>query len=210
MPFDFKREYAALYRPKEKPALVEVPPMNYVTVAGRGDPNDPQGEYARALAVLYAVSYTIKISRMGSRAIQGYFDYVVPPLEGFWWQEGVEGVDAARKADFRWISAIRLPDFVSAADLDWAVGEATRKKKLDCAAARFTRFEEGLCAQVMHVGPYDAEPETIGRLRGFIRESGCAEDFTGERRHHEIYLSDPRKTAPEKLKTVIRLPVKRL
>ena len=210
MPFDFKREYRAFYQPSREPALIGVPPMNYVAVAGCGDPNDPQGEYARALAVLYAVAYTIKMSKTGSRRIEGYFDFVVPPLEGFWWQEGVDGVDYTRKADFRWLSAIRLPDFVAAADFDWAVGEAARKKKLDCASARLVRVGEGLCAQALHVGPYDDEPETIARLEAFIRESGCALDFTGERRHHEIYLTDPRRTAPEKMKTVIRLPVKRL
>ncbi len=210
MAFDFKRAYKQLYQPGREPALVYVPGMNYVAVEGRGDPNDPAGEYARALAVLYAVSYTIKMSKTGTRRIDGYFDYVVPPLEGFWWQDGAAGVDYSRKADFRWVSAIRLPDFVKQADFDWAVGKASRKKGLDCSGAKLMTVEEGLCAQVMHMGLYDDEPATIKRLHDFIEKSGCAEDFTPARRHHEIYLSDPRRTAPEKLKTVIRLPVRRV
>ena len=210
MAFDFRKEYKSLYRPGPDPVIVDVPPMPFVVVEGRGDPNDPAGEYARALAVLYAVSYTIKMSRMGERRIDGYFDYVVPPLEGFWWQDGDSGVDFTRKADFRWISAIRLPDFVKQSDFDWAVAEAARKKGLDCSKAKMLTIEEGLCAQVMHQGSYDAEPATIARLHDFIKESGCAEDFTTARRHHEIYLSDPRRTAPEKLNTVIRLPVRRI
>ena len=206
--FDFKREYRALYQPSREPALIEVPPMNFVAVEGRGDPNAPDGDYQRALSVLYGVSYTIRMSKRGGRRIEGYFDYVVPPLEGFWWMPGEAAMDFARKADFCWLSAIRLPDFVTAADFDWAVAEASRRKGLDCGAARFTRIGEGLCAQVMHVGPYDDEPETIARLSSFIRENGCAENLTETRRHHEIYLSDPRRTAPEKMKTVIRTPVR--
>ena len=209
MAFDFKKAYKPLYQPGREPTLIEVPGMNYVAIEGRGDPNDPAGEYARALAVLYAVSYAIKMSKMGTRRIEGYFDYVVPPLEGFWWQDGVDGMDCARKADFRWISAIRLPEFVKRADFDWAVGEAFRKKGLDCQGAKMLTIEEGLCAQVMHIGPYDDEPATLADLHAFIEKSGCAEDFTPARRHHEIYLADPRRTAPERLKTVIRLPVRR-
>lgn len=210
MAFDFKRAYKQLYQPGREPALVDVPGMNYVAVEGRGDPNDPAGEYARALEVLYAVSYTIKMSKLGDRRIDGYYDYVVPPLEGFWWMPDDRTVDFTRKADFCWISAIRLPEFVKRADFDWAVGEASRKKGLDCSGAKRLAVEEGLCAQVMHIGPYDDEPATIVALHAFIEKSGCAEDFTPARRHHEIYLSDPRRTAPEKLKTVIRLPVRRI
>lgn len=210
MAFDFKREYRALYQPRWEPALIDVPGMHYVAVEGRGDPNDPEGEYARALAVLYAVSYTVKMSKAGPRRIEGYFDYVVPPLEGFWWQDGEDGMDCARKADFRWLSAIRLPEFVKQADFEWAVAQAARKKGLDCSGAKMLTIEEGLCAQVMHIGPYDDEPATIAALHTFIEENGCAEDFTPARRHHEIYLADPRRTPPEKLKTVIRLPVRRI
>ncbi len=210
MAFDFKREYREFYLPGRTPEIVLIPPMNFVAMAGAGDPNAPDGDYARALAVLYAVAYTIKMSRLGRRTIEGYFDYVVPPLEGFWWQEGARGVDYGRKADFCWLSVLRLPDFVTPADFDWAVAEASRKKGLDCSTARFETIEEGMCVQIMHLGPYDDEPATVARLEAFIEENGYASDFTDVRRHHEIYLSDPRRTAPEKLKTVIRLPVRRV
>ena len=209
MAFDFKKEYKEFYMPGRRPEIVLVPPMNYIAMAGKGDPNDGNGEYAHALSILYAVAYTLKMSKLGDRRIEGYFDYVVPPLEGFWWQPGVEGVDYARKADFRWLSIIRLPDFVTREDFDWAVAEAARKKKLDCSAARFQTIEEGLCVQLMHVGPYDDEPASVARMDAFIAANGYVNDFSETRRHHEIYLSDPRKTAPEKLKTVIRHPVKR-
>lgn len=210
MAFDFKKEYREYYMPGRKPCLVEVPPMNYIAVAGQGDPNAEGGAYQWALSVLYAVAYTIKMSKLGDRRIEGYFDYVVPPLEGFWWQPGTAGVDYARKADFHWLSAIRLPDFVTPADFDWAVGEASRRKKLDCSAARFETIDEGLCVQIMHVGPYDDEPASVALMNAFIAENGCVDDFTDARRHHEIYLSDPRKTAPEKLRTVLRHPVRRV
>ena len=208
MPFDFKKEYREYYMPGRKPELVRVPPMNYVAVEGQGDPNAEDGEYARALAVLYAVAYTLKMSKKGDRRIEGYFDYVVPPLEGFWWQPGVEGVDCGDKAGFRWLSVIRLPDFVTREDFDWAVSEASRKKKLDCSQARFMTIDEGLCVQLMHLGPYDDEPASVALMDDFLAENGLVNDFTDARRHHEIYLSDPRRTAPEKLKTVIRHPVK--
>jgi len=208
MAFDFKREYREFYLPGRKPELVRVPPMNCIAVEGQGDPNAEGGEYQRALAVLYAVAYTIKMSKLGDRRIEGYFDFVVPPLEGFWWQSGVAGVDYARKVDFRWLSVLRLPDFVTRADFDWAVAEASRKKKLDCAGARFMTIDEGLCVQLMHVGPYDEEPASVALMDAFIAERGLVNDFTDARRHHEIYLSDPRRTAPEKLKTVIRHPVR--
>lgn len=210
MAFDFKREYREFYLPGRTPEIVMIPPMNFVAMAGAGDPNAPDGDYARALAVLYAVAYTIKMSRLGRRTIEGYFDYVVPPLEGFWWMPDGSKVDFSRKGDFRWLSAIRLPEFVRREDFDWAVAEAARRKGLDCSRARMLTIEEGLGAQVMHRGPYDDEPATIARLRDFIHSSGCAEERTAERRHHEIYLSNPRRTAPEKLKTVIRLPVRRV
>ena len=208
MPFDFKKEYREYYMPGRKPELVRVPPMNYIAVEGQGDPNAEDGEYARALAVLYAVAYTLKMSKKGDRRIEGYFDYVVPPLEGFWWQEGVTGVDYAHKENFEWISLIRLPDFVTREDFHWAVSEASRKKELDCSMARFTTIDEGLCVQLMHLGPYDDEPASVALMDAFIAENGLVNDFTDARRHHEIYLSDPRRTAPEKLKTVIRHPVR--
>ena len=210
MVFDYKKEYREFYLPGRMPELVTVPPMNFVAVEGEGDPNDPNGEYAGALSVLYAVAYTVKMSKLGERRIEGYFDYVVPPLEGFWWQEGVRGVDYTHKSDFRWLSAIRLPDFVTPADFDWAVAEASRKKKLDCSVARFETIEEGLCVQMMHLGSYDDEPSSVALMYAFVAENGYASDFSDARRHHEIYLSDPRRTAPQKLRTVIRHPIKKL
>jgi len=209
MPFDFKKEYKEFYLPKEKPALVTVPSMQFVAVRGKGDPNEAGGAYQAALEVLYAIAYTIKMSKKSDHRIEGYFDYVVPPLEGFWQQTGVQGVDYARKADFEWISCIRLPDFVTREDFEWAVKEAARKKKLDTSAAEFLTLEEGLCVQCLHVGPYDTEPATVETMHVFASEQGFEPDFSDVRRHHEIYLGDPRKTAPEKLKTVIRHPVRK-
>ena len=209
MAFDFKREYRDLYLPGIAPKIIEVPPMNYIAVAGKGDPNDPNGDYSRAVAVLYAVAYAIKMSKLGDRRIEGYFDFVVPPLEGFWWQPGMDGVDYAQKADFCWLSAIRMPDFVTIPDLDWAVKEAKHKKNLDCSAVQLVTIDEGVCGQIMHVGPYDSEPDTVARMEVFIAQQGYVPDFTDARHHHEIYLTDPRRTAPEKLKTVIRHPVRK-
>lgn len=210
MAFDFKKEYREFYLPKAAPGIVDVPEMRFIAARGAGDPNAEGGDYSRVVGALYAVAYTLKMSRLGDRRIDGYFDYVVPPLEGFWRQPGVAGVDYRRKADFEWIACIRVPDFVGEADVAWAKAEAARKKGTDCAGVRFWTFAEGLCAQVMHVGPYDDEPATIGRMDAFIRAQGCAPDFSDVRRHHEIYLSDPRRTPPEKLKTVIRHPIKRM
>ncbi len=191
--------------------MVTVPPMNYLAVRGKGDPNEEGGAYKNAIGLLYALAYTIKMSKMGDHRMEGYFDFVVPPLEGFWDQEGVAGgVDFSRKEDFRWISVIRLPDFVTKVDFAWAVAEATAKKKLDFSGAEFLTVEEGLCVQCMHVGPYDEEPATVARMDAFLRENGYANDFSGGRLHHEIYLTDARKVPPEKWKTVIRHPVRRL
>ena len=209
MAFDFKKEYREFYLPKDKPGIVTVPRMNYVAVRGRGDPNAEDGEYKQSIGILYGVAFTIKMSKMGGRQIEGYFDYVVPPLEGFWWQDGVEGIDYAHKEAFQWISAIRLPDFVTEDDLAWAVEEATRKKKADFSKAEFLRCEEGLCVQCMHLGPYDTEPATVSLMHAYADEQGYVPDLTEARLHHEIYLSDARNTAPEKLKTVIRHPVRR-
>ena len=209
MAFDYKKEYKEFYLPKNKPGLITVPRMNFVAVRGRGDPNEEGGAYKQAIGLLYGIAFTIKMSKKGDRQIEGYFDYVVPPLEGFWWQDGVQGIDYAHKETFRWISAIRLPDFVTQADFDWAVEEATRKKKADFSKAEFWTYEEGLCVQCLHVGPYDAEPATVARMHAYMEDQGCRLDITEYRMHHEIYLSDARKVAPERWKTVIRHPVRK-
>lgn len=207
--FDYKKEYKEYYLPPKKPGVVEVPEMAFLAVRGHGDPNEEGGAYKDALEMLYGVAYTIKMSKKGDHRIEGYFDFVVPPLEGFWWQDGVLGVDYARKEDFNWISAIRVPDFVTRSEFEWAVEEATAKKKRDFSQVELLTIEEGLCVQCLHVGPYDDEPATVEAMRAFAEESGYVEDFSDERMHHEIYLNDARRTAPEKLKTVIRHPVRR-
>ncbi|MBR1832353.1 MAG: GyrI-like domain-containing protein [Ruminiclostridium sp.] len=209
MPFDFKKEYKEFYIPKTKPSIIDVPAMNFVSVRGKGDPNSEDGEYRKALDILYGVSYTIKMSKKGDRRIEGYFDYVVPPLEGLWQQEDIDGIDYTRKDKFEWVSMIRLPDFVTESDFDWAVREASAKKKSDFSKAEFFTYTEGLCVQCMHIGSYDDEPETVEAMHRFISENGYSVDITEKRIHHEIYLSDPRKTDPGQLKTVIRLPVKK-
>lgn len=209
MAFDFKKEYKEFYLPKNTPQIVTLPPMQYVAVRGMGDPNEEGGAYKAAIAVLYAVAYTIKMSKMGDHRIDGYYDFVVPPLEGFWWQEGVHGVDYSNKSAFHWISVIRLPNFVTQEDFDWAVGEATRKKKLDCSMAEFLTIDEGECVQIMHVGPYDDEPATVAVMDAYLAANDYENDFSDTRLHHEIYLTDARKVAPEKWKTVIRHPVKK-
>lgn len=210
MPFDFKKEYKEFYLPKNLPEIVDVPDMNYVAVRGTGNPNEEGGAYQQAISVLYAVSYTLKMSYKGNHKIEGFFEYVVPPLEGFWWQDGVVGVDYTDKSAFNWISVIRLPDFVTGPDFEWAVAEAERKKKIDCSMAELLTLREGLCVQMMHIGSYDSEPESVARMDLYLLENGYQNDLSETRLHHEIYLSDPRKTAPEKQKTVIRHPVKRL
>lgn len=209
MPFDFKKEYKELYQPKSKPQIVEVPPMNYIAVRGTGDPNEDDGAYQQAISVLYAVAYTLKMSYKTDYKIAGFFEYVVPPLEGFWWQDDADGVNYADKSGFHWISVIRLPDFVTKSDFDWAVETAAKKKKLDCSSAKFLTIEEGLCVQMMHVGSYDDEPASVALMDVYLTENGYVNDLTAERLHHEIYLSDPRKTAPEKRKTVLRHPIKK-
>ena len=208
MAFDFKKEYKEFYMPPKKPSIVTVPKMNYIAVRGQGDPNPEESEYKQAIGLLYGIAFTIKMSKMGSHKIDGYFDYVVPPLEGFWWQEGVIGVDYSRKDDFNWISVIRLPDFVTREDFEWAVEEATKKKKADFSKVEFFTYDEGLCVQCMHIGPYDDEPATVELMHKYMEEQGYKLDITDERMHHEIYLSDARKVAPEKLKTVVRHPIK--
>ena len=209
MAFDFKKEYKALYQPGKQPALVTVPRANYIAVRGQGAPNEPGGAYQQAIGVLYSVAYTLKMSYKTPHRIEGFFEYVVPPLEGFWQQGGIEGAGFTDKSAFRWISVIRLPDFVTRADFDWAVQTASAKKKTDCSAAEFLTIDEGLCVQALHVGPYDDEPETIARMDAYVRENGYENDFSESRLHHEIYLSDVKRTAPEQWKTVIRHPVRR-
>lgn len=245
MAFDYKKEYKEFYMPKNRPELVDVPEMNFIAVRGKGDPNEEGGEYKEAIGLLYGIAFTIKMSKKGSHQIEGYFDYVVPPLEGFWWQtaekaeedfqavegelsvlydrseraektaadsqavEAYQGIDYSRKQDFCWISVIRLPDFVTEEDFRWAVAEAERKKQQDYSKVEFLTVREGLCVQCMHIGPYDEEPVTVALMDEFVRANGCVNDFSAERMHHEIYLSDARRTAPERLKTVIRHPVRR-
>ena len=212
MAFDYKKEYKEFYMPARKPEIVNVPSMNFVAVRGKGDPNADEGEYKTAMQILYSVAYTIKMSKMGDHHIDSYFDYVVPPLEGFWWQESdgkpVAGFDYGDKASMCWISLIRLPEFVTKSEFDWAVTEATRKKGLNCSKAEFFTYEEGLSVQIMHIGPYDNEPATIAQMKEFVESKGYKFDITPNRFHHEIYLGDPRKTAVDKLKTVIRYPIK--
>ena len=210
MAFDFKKEYKEFYMPKNKPQIVNVPKANYIAVRGKGNPNDEGGAYQQAMSVLYSVAYTLKMSYKTDYKIEGFFEYVVPPLEGFWWQEGTDGVDYTNKDAFQWISVIRLPDFITEKDFAWAVETATRKKKLDCSSAEFLTIDEGLCVQIMHLGSYDNEPETVAIMDAFLKENGYVNDFSGTRLHHEIYLSDPRRTAPEKLKTVIRHPIRKV
>lgn len=209
MAFDFKKEYKEFYMPKSKPEIVTVPKANYIAVRGKGDPNDESGAYQQAVGILYAVAYTLKMSYKTDYRIEGFFDYVVPPLEGFWWQEGVGGIDYSDKSTFNWISVIRLPDFVTQNDFDWATGEAEKKKHLDCSKAEFLTIDEGLCVQIMHIGPFDDEPATVSMMNAYLLENGYENDFSDSRLHHEIYLSDARKVAPEKWKTVIRHPIKR-
>ena len=210
MPFDFKKEYKEFYMPKGKPEIVTVPKMNYIAVRGKGNPNEEDGEYKKSIELLYGIAYTIKMSKKGDHKIEGYFDYVVPPLEGFWWQDNVDGIDYSHKENFQWISIIRLPDFVTKDDFEWAIEEATRKKKMDFSKVEFLEIEEGLCVQCMHSGSYDDEPATVNAMDKFIADNGYENDISDTRRHHEIYLSDARKVAPEKQKTVIRHPIKKV
>lgn len=207
MAFDFKKEYKELYNPKSKPVVINVPKINYISVRGEGNPNEVGWAYQQAIGVLYAIAYTLKMSYKTDYKIEGFFEYVVPPLEGFWWQNNVEGVDYADKSSFNWISVIRLPDFVSKTDFEWAVETATKKKKIDCSSAEYLTIDEGLCVQIMHLGPFDDEPKSVALMDAYIDENGYKNDISDIRLHHEIYLSDARKVAPEKWKTVIRHPI---
>lgn len=210
MAFDYKKEYKEFYMPKNKPGIVDVPKMNFIAVRGKGDPNVEGGEYKNSIGLLYGIAFTIKMSKLGDRKIDGYFDYVVPPLEGFWWQNGSDAIDYAYKENFEWISLIRLPDFVTKADFDWAIDEATKKKKTDFSKVEFFTYTEGLCVQCMHIGDYDDEPATVLLMNEYANANGYETDITNTRFHHEIYLSDARRVAPEKRKTVIRIPIKKV
>lgn len=210
MAFDFKKEYKEFYLPKNKPQIVTVPRANYIAVRGQGDPNEEGGAYRQAIQILYAVAYTLKMSYKTDHKIKGFYEYVVPPLEGFWWQDNAEGIDYGDKSAFHWISVIRLPDFVTKEDFDWAVETATKKKGIECSSAEFLTVEEGLCVQIMHLGAFDDEPATVALMDDYLKENGYANDLTDQRLHHEIYMSDARKVAPEKWKTVIRHPIKKI
>lgn len=209
MAFDFKKEFKEYYMPKNKPQIVDIPSMNYIAVRGKGNPNDEGGEYKKAIEVLYAVAYTLKMSYKTDYKIDGFFEYVVPPLEGFWWSDNGGNFDYSDKSELKWISVIRLPDFVTEKDFLWAVETASKKKKIDCSSAEFLTVAEGLCVQIVHNGSYDDEPATVAVMDEYISENGCVNDLGSERLHHEIYLSDPRKSPPEKWKTVIRHPIKK-
>lgn len=209
MAFDYKKEYKEFYMPKKKPGIVEIPKMNYIAVRGKGNPNDENGEYKSSIGLLYAIAFTIKMSYKGTHKIDGYFEYVVPPLEGFWWQENTDVIDYNRKDDMQFISVIRLPDFVTMDDFKWAVDEATANKKQDFSKVEFLTYDEGVCVQCMHIGSYDNEPETVELMHRYMEESGYELDITDSRLHHEIYLSDPRRCDESKLKTVIRHPIKK-
>lgn len=208
MSFDYKKEYKEFYLPPKAPGIIKIPEMNYIAVRGKGNPNEPNGEYKAAISMLYGIAFTIKMSYKSNHKIEGYFSYVVPPLEGLWWQEDTQNIDYAHKENFQWIAMIRLPEFVTRSDFDWAVNEATIKKKSDFSKVEFFTYHEGLCVQCMHIGSYDNEPATIQMMDSFAHERGYTFDLSETRFHHEIYLSDPRRTAAEKLKTVIRYPVK--
>ena len=209
MAFDFKKEYKEFYLPKEKPEIVTVPQANYIAVRGTGNPNEEGGSYQQTIGVLYAVAYTLKMSYKTDYRIEGFYDYVVPPLEGFWWQDGINGVDYSQKDAFNWISVIRLPDFITIENFRWAVDTAQKKKKIDCSSAEFLTIDEGLCVQIMHNGPFDDEPATVALMDEYIKQNGYVNDFSDKRLHHEIYMSDARKVAPEKWKTVIRHPIRK-
>ena len=209
MPFDFKKEYKEFYLPKNKPQIVNVPKANYIAIRGQGNPNEEGGAYQWAISVLYAVAYTLKMSYKTDYKIAGFFEYVVPPLEGFWWQDGICGVDYSKKDEFNWISIIRLPDFITRENFDWAVKTASENKKIDCSKAEFLTVEEGLCVQIMHFGSFDDEPASLEKMDKYLEENGYEKDFSDTRLHHEIYLSDPRKSTPDKQKTVIRHPIKK-
>lgn len=211
MAFDFKKEYKEFYLPKAKPSIITVPKMNYIAVRGHGNPNAEAGEYKQSIGLLYAIAFTIKMSKKGTHKLKEYFDFVVPPLEGFWWQNGRnESIDYRDKSSLNFISAIRLPEFVTKEEFNWAISEATSKKKRDFSKVEYFTYDEGECVQCMHVGPYDDEPVTVSSMHSYMDAHGYQLDLQNPRYHHEIYLNDPRKCKPENLKTVIRHPIKKL
>lgn len=210
MAFDFKKEYKEFYMPKSKPQIVDIPSMNYIAIKGKGNPNEKNGAYQKAIGILYAIAYTLKMSYKTSYKIEDFFEYVVPPLEGFWWQDNIDGVDYSNKDTFNWISTIRLPDFIKKQDFNWAVNQVVNKKHLDCSSVEFITIEEGLCVQIMHIGSYDNEPISVEIMDKFIKENGYINDISNTRLHHEIYISDPRKVEPSKMKTVIRHPIRKV
>lgn len=209
--FDYKKEYKDLYQPKTKPSIIEIPEMIFIAIDGKGDPNTSD-EYKEALEILYGLSFTIKMSKMSGTQPEGYFEYVVPPLEGLWYVDDAkfDGTNITDKNRFCWISMIRQPEFVTEKVFENARNALAKKKReLDLSKARLMKMTEGLCIQIMHKGAYDNEPESIAKIREFAEKSGYTEDISDTRFHHEIYLSDPRRCAPENLKTVIRHPIRR-
>ncbi len=207
---DYKKEYKDLYQPKTKPSIIDVPEMTFIAVDGEGDPNSCE-EYKQALEILYGLSFAIKMSKMNGTQPNGYFEYVVPPLEGLWdmYDETFDGLNINDKSKFRWTSMIRQPEFVTEEVLQNAKTVLQKKKPdLDLTKARLMKMTEGLCVQIMHKGAYDDEPASIEKMKAFLAENGYTEDFSDGRRHHEIYLSDPRKCSVDKLKTIIRHPIK--
>lgn len=205
---DYKKEFKDLYMPKTKPMSIQIPEINFIMVDGKGDPGNQ--EYQDAVSILYALSFTIKMSKMKENQPQGYFEYVVPPLEGLWWCED-DKFDFNKRDTWRWTSMIRQPEFVTCDVFKWAVSECSKKKpELNIGIARLEVFMEGLCVQMMHMGPFSDEPQSVMMMHQYMKENNL-KDMTGsERKHHEIYLSDPRSTEPLKLKTVIRHPVEHI
>lgn len=208
---DYKKAFKELYSPKTIPSAIEVPEMKFIQVDGRGDPNEPDGDYQKAIELLYALTFTIKMSPKSGVALDGYFEYVVPPLEGLWWLADDSEPDFADKSKYFWTSMIRQPEFVTDEIFEYAV-QTTRVKKphIDVSKARFVTFTEGLCVQCMHIGSYDDEPATIAQMKDYMEKNGFAPDLSAARRHHEIYLSDPRRVEASRRKTVLRYPVKKL
>ncbi len=210
MAYDFKKEQKEIYNPKTKPSIIRMPKVNYLAVRGKGNPNDVDGEYAKSIGLLYPVAYAIRMSYKGDYKIEGYFEYVVPPLEGFWWIDGLKGMDSSRKDDLKWVSVLRLPDFVKEEDFKWAINQVESKKKIDCSKVEFLTYDEGLCVQCMHIGHFDDEQKTVELMQKYIAEEGYIEDFESGRHHHEVYISDIRKVQPEKWKTIVRHPIRKI
>ncbi|WFA08939.1 GyrI-like domain-containing protein [Tissierella sp. Yu-01] len=207
---DYKKKFKELYQPKTEPSVIDVPEMKFIQIDGGGNPNEENGEYQTAVETLYALSYAIKMMPKSGSTPPDYFDYVVPPLEGFWWLADSDEFDYSSKSKFCWTSMIRQPEFVTEEVFTTAC-EITAKKKphLNLSIAKFVSFAEGLCVQCMHQGSFDDEPMTLAKMKVFMSEYGLESDLSDIRRHHEIYLSDPRKVDITKMKTVLRYPVRR-